>query len=184
MDSSSAIAIGIAILVILTIQMLVLSALATHLFLRNSSRHAADEDKLHARRQLALHERNISRPFALTRLGPNLHETLHQPAAVAVDEANEIHGNLAPSRPSDSLYASMASAPPRPRNPTPDSAAAAAAARRDSKGTSRASSVYSQAPWGQHAGQQMPLQVETRRMEEESSARKKPLSGSNHYPPQ
>lgn len=141
MDTSrlaSLVALGIGILVILTVQMLVVAALAAHLFLRHHEQRP-DEEKIRAERSRELQLRNISAPVPATRMMPHTGITQHQHRNTATD-TESLHAlyrepgvpfllrprNVTPPLPS------------RPQNPTPNHRQAR------EPGMSVNSSVYSQ----------------------------------------
>jgi len=143
MDTSSLaslVALGIGILVILTVQMLVIASLTAHLFLRHHEQRS-DEEKIRARRSRELQLRNISAPVAATRMIPHTGIT------------ERLHGDIDTAANTESLHALYREPwvpfllrprnitpplPPRPQNPTPNHQQAC------EPGMSLNSSVYSQ----------------------------------------
>jgi hypothetical protein len=143
MDTSSLaslVALGIGILVILTVQMLVIASLTAHLFLRHHEQRL-DEENIRARRSRELQLRNISAPVTATRMIPHtgITEHLHRNTDTAAD-TESLHALYREPGVSFLLRPRNVTPPlaPRPQNPTPNHRQA-----RES-GMSLNSSVYSQ----------------------------------------
>jgi hypothetical protein len=141
MDKSSLaslVALGIGIIVILTVQMLVVASLAAHLFLRHHEQRS-DEEKIRTKRSRELQLRNTSAPVAATRIIPHTGITQHQHCNTTADTEIQHALYCQPGVPF-LLRPRIVTPPlpPRPQNPTPEHRLA-----RDPE-MSVKSSVYSQ----------------------------------------
>jgi hypothetical protein len=116
MDTTSLVSLGIAILVILTVQTLVIAALAGHMFIRHADQRYAEE-ALKVRRKSDLQWRNISAPVAVTRMIPNTRTAQIHPRTHVPDVTTSIHRDPTPPLPQRNPAPVV---PPRPQNPTPD----------------------------------------------------------------